>query len=100
MKYTMLPKNLEEEVLIKKTKHSNGKVDVPQLQVAQHGRSQDPCDTLDQHNVYVWEVSSLPFHLGGLGLWSASRTIHAACWGSWAHPRDSAKAKEASKVIL
>ena len=53
-----------------------------------------------QHNVYVWqcfcsllgqplhstvwEVSSLPFHLGGLGLRSASRTIHAACWDSWA----------------
>ena len=31
----------------------------------------------------VWEVSSLPFHLGGLGLRSAFRTIHGACWGSW-----------------
>ena len=32
----------------------------------------------------VWEVSSLTLRLSGLELWSASRTIHAASWGSWA----------------
>ena len=32
----------------------------------------------------VWEVGSLPLHLGGLGLRSAVRTAPAARWGSWA----------------
>ena len=32
----------------------------------------------------TWELGSLPLHLGGLGIRSASRTAHAAYWGSWA----------------
>ena len=32
----------------------------------------------------TWELGSLPLHLGGLGNRSASRTAHAAHWGSWA----------------
>ena len=32
----------------------------------------------------VWEVGSLPFHMGGLRLRSAVRTAPAAHWGSWA----------------
>ena len=32
----------------------------------------------------TWEIASLPLFLGGLGLRSASRTAHAAYWGSWA----------------
>ena len=32
----------------------------------------------------VWEVGSLPLHIGGLGLRSAVRTAPAPRWGSWA----------------
>ena len=32
----------------------------------------------------TWELGSLLLHLGGLGTRSASRTAHAAHWGSWA----------------
>ena len=32
----------------------------------------------------TWELGSLPLHLGGLGIRSASRTAHAAYWGGWA----------------
>ena len=32
----------------------------------------------------TWERGSLPLHMGGVGLRSASRSSRAACWGSWA----------------
>ena len=32
----------------------------------------------------TWERGSLPLHMGGVGLRSASRSAHAAYWGSWA----------------
>ena len=47
----------------------------------------------------VWEVSSLPFHLGGLGLRSASRTIHAACWGSWADCLNTIRQRHAQTMV-
>ena len=41
-------------------------------------------DTNVWHCLCEWEKGSLPLHLGGLGLRSASLTSHAAYWGSWA----------------
>ena len=32
----------------------------------------------------TWERGSHPLHMGGIGLRSASRSSHAASWGSWA----------------
>ena len=54
------------------------------------------CSLLGQPlNTDVWEVGSLPYHLGGLGLRSVSCTIHAACWGRWADCLSSIRQRHA-----